>query len=57
MTGMRRPCSVSIDLDPIRCYYGIHGLGAPPAELDDLVMDRCLPRFLDLFAGTGGVGR
>ena len=44
---------MSIDLDPIRCYYGIHGLGEAPAELDDVVMERCLPRFLDLFERRG----
>ena len=41
-------CSVSIDVDPIPCYYRIHGLGTPPAELRDLIMRRCVPRFVDI---------
>jgi hypothetical protein len=45
-----RTCSVSVDLDPIRCYYGIHGLGAPPRELAHVVLRRALPRFAELFA-------
>jgi len=51
--NQRRLCSLSIDLDPIGCYYRIHGLGEPPAELADLVLERCLPRFLDLFERRG----
>ena len=43
-------CAVSVDLDPLGCYYGIHGLGAAPAELSDVVLRRGLPRFLELFA-------
>ena len=46
-------CSVSIDLDPLGCYYGIHGLGAPPAGLADVVLRRGLPRFLGLLAERG----
>ena len=45
-----RTCSVSIDLDPLSCYYGIHGLGAPPRELAHVVLRRALPRFAELFA-------
>jgi len=44
-----RTCSVSIDLDPIPCYYRIHDLGASPEELRHLILRRCLPRFLELF--------
>ena len=43
-------CSVSVDLDPLRCYYEIHGLGTPPPELRDVVLRRGLRRFIDLFA-------
>lgn len=43
-----RVCSVSIDLDPLSCYYGIHGLGAPPRELEHVVLRRALPRFAEL---------
>jgi peptidoglycan-N-acetylglucosamine deacetylase len=42
-------CSVSVDLDPLSCYYGIHGLGAPPAQLRDVILHRALPRFAELF--------
>lgn len=55
MTGPRaaRYCSVSIDLDPIACYYRIHGLGAAPTELATTVMRRCVPRFAEIFAARG----
>ena len=45
-----RVCSVTVDLDPIDCYYGIHGLGAPPPELIHVVLHRALPRFAEMFA-------
>jgi peptidoglycan-N-acetylglucosamine deacetylase len=45
-----RICSVSVDLDPLSCYYGIHGLGTPPRELTHVVLRRALPRFAELFA-------
>lgn len=48
-----RLCSVSVDLDPIDCYYRIHALGPPPDELADLILRRGLPRFLDLFERHG----
>src|SRR5688572_19794208 len=44
-----RVCSVSVDLDPLVCYYRIHGLGEPPPALRDVVLRRALPRFLELF--------
>jgi hypothetical protein len=50
---MRRLCAISVDVDPMRCYYGIHGLGPAPAELRDLIARRCLPRFAKLFASRG----
>ena len=48
-------CAVSIDVDPIPCYYRIHGLdpGSAPHELRDLVARRALPRFAELFASRG----
>ena len=48
-----RVCSVSIDVDPIRCYYDIHGLGPAPAALRDVILRRALPRFGELFARRG----
>ena len=45
-----RTCSVSVDLDPLHCYYGIHGLGTPPAALAHVVLRRALPRFAEMFA-------
>lgn len=42
--------AISIDLDPLRCYYGIHGLGDPPEALAEVVMERAVPRFAELFA-------
>lgn len=47
---MRPLCSVSVDLDPLACYYAIHGLGEPRAELRDVVLRRGLPRFAEIFA-------
>jgi peptidoglycan-N-acetylglucosamine deacetylase len=47
----RRVCSVSVDLDPLRCYYRIYALGkAPGPGLADVVLRRAVPRFLDVFA-------
>jgi peptidoglycan-N-acetylglucosamine deacetylase len=46
-------CAVSIDLDAIGCYYRIHGLGAPPPELDHVILERALPRAAALFAEHG----
>lgn len=51
---MARPLvSVSVDLDPIPCYYRIHALGTPPPELRDVVLRRALPRLAELFARHG----
>ena len=47
---MKRICAVSVDVDPIRCYYHIHGLGQPPAQLRDVIIQRALPRFVELFS-------
>jgi hypothetical protein len=50
----RRPlCAVSIDVDPIPCYYRIHGLGPAPDALRDVVARRALPRFAEVFARRG----
>jgi hypothetical protein len=46
-------CAVSIDVDPLPCYYRIHGLGPAPRELRDLVARRALPRFRELLAARG----
>lgn len=45
-----RVCSVSVDLDSLACYYQIHGLGTVPEQLERVVIERALPRFLELFA-------
>lgn len=42
-------CAISIDLDGIGCYYRIHGLGASPAELEHVILERALPRAAALF--------
>jgi peptidoglycan-N-acetylglucosamine deacetylase len=49
----RRTCAISIDLDGIACYYRIHGLGTPPAELEHVILERALPRAARLFAARG----
>lgn len=46
-------CAISIDVDPLPCYYRIHGLGQAPAELRDVVVRRALPRFAEILAGRG----
>jgi hypothetical protein len=48
-----RTCAISVDLDAIACYYRIHGLGAPPAELEHTILERALPRASALFAARG----
>lgn len=48
-----RVCSVSVDLDPLRCYYDIHGLGETPERVRDVVLKRGLPRFAELFERYG----
>jgi peptidoglycan-N-acetylglucosamine deacetylase len=47
--------SVSVDLDPLACYYRIHALGPMPAAggLADVVIRRSVPRFLEIFARHG----
>lgn len=42
---MSRTCSVSIDVDPIPCYYRIHALGSPPPGLRAKILCASLPRF------------
>jgi peptidoglycan/xylan/chitin deacetylase (PgdA/CDA1 family) len=53
MTDVKPLCAISVDLDPLACYYQIHGLGAEPAALTDVIMKNCLPRFGQLFAEHG----
>ena len=49
-----RVASVSVDLDPLECYFRIHALGhEPPAASRFAILRRCLPRFRDLFARHG----
>ena len=40
---------VSLDLDDLACYHAIHGLEPPAPELAGVVLERWLPRFLDVF--------
>ena len=47
---MRRQLAVSIDLDPVPCYYRIHALGEAPSELRDVVLRRGLPRLAAVLA-------
>ena len=48
-----RLCAVSVDLDSLRCYYAIHGLGEVPVSLTDVVLRRGLPRFAEVFGRHG----
>ena len=40
--------SVSVDLDPIGCYYRIHALPHRAEDLTDVVLRRGVPRFLEI---------
>ena len=48
-----RLASVSVDLDPLRCYYQIHGQTPPEGPLADVILRRALPRLLALFDRFG----
>ena len=46
--------SISVDLDPVECYFRIHALsGGPVGEIRHVILRRCLPRLADLFARHG----
>ncbi len=45
--------SITIDLDEIYCYHGIHGLDAPSPDKARLVFERALPRARELFRELG----
>ena len=46
--------SVSVDLDPVECYFRIHALPGGPADgIRHVILRRCLPRLADLFACHG----
>ena len=51
----RRTACLSVDLDPLSCYYRIHALGdrLPAPSLADVVIRRSVPRFLEVFARHG----
>lgn len=44
-----RSTIVSVDLDDLACYHAIHGLAPPDPSHAGVVLERCLPRFLELF--------
>ena len=48
-----RSTIVSVDLDDLACYHAIHGLAPPEPARAGVVLERCLPRFLELFAELG----
>jgi len=48
-----RAAAVSIDLDGLGCYYRIHALGPHPTELENVILERALPRAAALFARHG----
>ena len=50
---MTRRCAISIDVDPIGCYYRIHGLGPAPPGLRSAIMHRCVPRFAEALERRG----
>lgn len=41
---------LSVDLDDVACYHEVYGLDSAPTELEGAMLERALPRFLDLFA-------
>lgn len=48
-----RSTIVSVDLDDLACYHAIHGLAPPEPARAGVVLERCLPRFLELFDELG----
>jgi len=44
---------VSVDLDDVACYHAIHGLPPPSPAAQRIVLERCLPRFVELFDEVG----
>lgn len=46
-------CAVSIDLDPIDCYFRIHGLGRAPEHLDGRMVAAAVPRFVEALGRRG----
>ena len=53
MSQQEKLCALSVDLDPLTCYYQIHGLGEPPRRLESTIVRKALPRFEALFAEAG----
>lgn len=52
-SGAQRICAVSVDLDEIPNYFGIHGLSAPTGPEAHAVYDLGLQRLQDWAAGHG----
>jgi peptidoglycan/xylan/chitin deacetylase (PgdA/CDA1 family) len=50
---VRRTISVSVDLDPLACYFRIHALGRHPAALTDVVLRHSVPRYLEVLGARG----
>lgn len=48
---MRRLC-ISIDLDPLSCYYDIHGIEGYKREGADIIYQRAIPRIIDFFSSV-----
>ncbi|HEY8380296.1 MAG TPA: polysaccharide deacetylase family protein [Nannocystis sp.] len=53
MSDELRGTLLSVDLDDLACYHAIHGLPPPGPEQAGVVLERCLPRFLELFGELG----
>jgi hypothetical protein len=49
----RRLASVSIDLDPLACYYRIHALGPHPLDRAGVILEKSVPRWLDVLGRAG----
>jgi hypothetical protein len=48
---MKNICSISIDVDPLECYYQIHGITVKKG--DNIVYEQAIPRFLDILDNFG----
>ena len=48
-----RSTILSVDLDDVGCYHAIHGLPPPGPEVAGAVLERCLPRFLEVLEELG----
>ncbi|MBK8262146.1 MAG: polysaccharide deacetylase family protein [Nannocystis sp.] len=50
--GESKATLLSVDLDDVGCYHALHGLAAPTPAQQRIVLERCLPRLLEVLEGA-----